>query len=99
MLLALFLRALRCRPARQRATPLRRPRRSFVPRLTALEDRALPSTFTVTSLADSGPGSLRAGVASGADTIQFAPGLHGTITLASEIAISSSLSIDGPGSN
>jgi hypothetical protein len=70
-----------------------------VPRLLALEDRTVPSTFTVTSLDDSGPGTLRAGVASGADTIKFAPGLHGTITLASEIAITSSLTIDGPGAN
>jgi hypothetical protein len=59
----------------------------------------VPSTFTVTSLGDSGPGTLRAGVASGANTIKFAGGLHGTITLASEIAITSSLTIDGPGAN
>src|SRR5262249_9498128 len=48
---------------------------------------------------DSGSGTLRAGVASGADTIHFASGLHGTIKLASEIAITSSLTIDGPGAN
>src|SRR5439155_17894431 len=63
-----------------------------------------PSTFTVTNLADSGPGSLRAAVASAnltpaADTIRFANGLHGTIPLGSEIAITSSLTIDGPGAN
>src|SRR5262245_38759034 len=74
-------------------------RRSFVPRFEQLEDRSVPSTFTVTSLADSGMGTLRAGVASGADTIRFAGGLHGTILLASEIAISSSLTINGPGAN
>jgi hypothetical protein len=34
-----------------------------VPRLEALEDRALPSTFTVRNLLDSGAGSLRAAVA------------------------------------
>src|SRR5262249_26726222 len=45
------------------------------------------------------PGSLRAGVASGADNVRFAPGLHGTINLASEIAISADLTIDGPGAN
>jgi hypothetical protein len=81
------------RPSRTRPLP-----RSFFPRLTALESRTLPSTFTVTSLADSGFGTLRYGVvSSGADTIRFAPGLHGTITLASEILISSNLTIDGPG--
>jgi hypothetical protein len=46
-----------------------------------LEDRTLPSTFTVLNLNDSGPGSLRAAIASGDDTIAFANGLHGTITL------------------
>jgi hypothetical protein len=33
-----------------------------VPRLEALEDRTLPSTFTVLNLADSGVGSLRQAV-------------------------------------
>ena len=75
------------------------PRQAIALRLETLEDRSVPSTFTVTSLADSGPGTLRAGVASGADTIRFAAGLHGTISLASEIAISSNLTIDGPGAN
>ena len=56
--------------------------RGFRPRLDALEDRTVPSTFTVTSLADTGPGTLRAEVAlanahPGADAIQFAGGLHG----------------------
>src|SRR5262249_8003490 len=98
----LFFSWLRNRPAARtfrRHRALAGPPRTFVPRLTALEDRTLPSTFMVTSLADSGPGTLRAGVASGADTIKFAPGLHGTIALAGEIAITSSLTIDGPGAN
>src|SRR5262245_22746041 len=84
---------------RGRKGPLAGCRRPLPPRLTALEDRTVPSTYTVTSLADSGPGTLRAGVASGADTVRFAPGLNGTIPLASEIAIASSLTIDGPGAN
>ncbi len=59
------------------------------------------ATFTVSSLADSGAGSLRAAVASangaaGADTINFT--VAGTITLTSgEIVISDSVSITGPG--
>src|SRR4051794_37102107 len=98
MMLTLLFRSLGWRPDRKRSK-CARPRRSFTPQLLALEDRTVPSTFTVTSLADSGAGTLRAGVASGAGTIRFAPGLHGTITLASEIAITSSLAIDGPGAN
>src|SRR5215468_11146099 len=38
-------------------------RRRVRPRLEALEDRTLPSTFTVLNTNDSGPGSLRAAVA------------------------------------
>ena len=61
------------------------------------------ATFTVTSLADSGAGSLRAAIvsanaAAGADTITFQPGLTGTITLSSgELLLSDSLAISGPG--
>jgi nitrous oxidase accessory protein NosD len=47
-------------------------------RLEPLEDRTVPSTFTVTTTADSGPGSLRqavldANAAPGADAITFDP--------------------------
>ena len=60
------------------------------------------ATFTVTSLADSGSGSLRAAVAAanaatGTDTIRFQAGLAGTIVLAGEILISDSLVVEGPG--
>ena len=61
------------------------------------------ATFTVTGLADSGAGSLRAAIASanaavGADTIVFQGGLTGTIALSSgELLISDSLTIAGPG--
>lgn len=60
------------------------------------------ATFTVTSLADGGSGSLRAAVAAanaapGTDTIRFQAGLAGTIVLAGEILISDSLVVEGPG--
>ena len=70
-----------------------------------LEDRTLPSTFTVLNLNDSGPGSLRAEVAAananlGADTIAFANGLSGTIRLTSgELLITDSVAINGPGAD
>ena len=44
-----------------KARPVR-PRRSVWPRLEALEDRTLPSTFTVMNLNDSGADSLRAAI-------------------------------------
>jgi len=73
-----------------------------VPRLELLEGRALLSSFTVTSDADSTTGpTLRAGIASGADTIVFALPSHDTIklTLGDELAITKSLDIEGPGAN
>ena len=66
---------------------------------------AQAATFTVTSLADNGGGSLRAAIASanaaaGADTIAFQAGLTGTINLSSgELLISDSLTIAGPGAS
>jgi hypothetical protein len=69
-----------------------------------LEDRTVPSTFTVLNLADSGAGSLRTAIADantnpGADLIRFASTARdGTITLTSgELAITDDLNIDGPG--
>lgn len=73
--------------------------------LRPLEDRTLPTTFTVMNLNDSGADSLRdciskANAASGADTVDFKAGLTGTITLTTgEIAISQGLTIVGPGSS
>jgi hypothetical protein len=64
---------------------------------------ATAATFTVTNLSDSGPGSLRqavlnANATAAADTVAFAPGLTGTITLTSnEIVVSNPLTVNGPG--
>ena len=69
-----------------------------------LEGRVLLSSYIVTDTLDSGPGSLRADIlmsnsTAGQNTITFAPGLTGTITLTSgQLEISSNLSITGPGS-
>ena len=48
--------------ARTRGGASRTRPHPFVLRLDALEDRAVPSTFTVLNLADSGAGSLRQAV-------------------------------------
>src|SRR5437660_12692809 len=73
--------------------------RRFVPRVEALECRALPSTLTVLNNADSGDNSLRAmlALASSRDTINFDASLAGQrISLTSgALAIDSSLDIEG----
>ena len=79
----------------------RKPPR-FRPQLEVLEDRWMPSTLTVTNNLDNGSvGSLRyeIGQAKKGDTIVFAPSLNGqTILLGgSEIDITKSLTIQGPG--
>jgi hypothetical protein len=91
----------------RRSVPLApRPFGGTAPRLLveALEDRTVPSTFTVSNLADSGVGSLREAVAAanatpGADLIRFAGAARaGTIGLTSgELAITDDLILDGPG--
>src|SRR5579859_1629028 len=93
-----FLRRLIGKKPRRRA-----PARSCVPCLMLLEDRTLPSTFTVLNLADHGSGSLRDAIVAanqnpGADVIQFQAGLTGTIALTSgPLSITDSVSIVGPG--
>jgi hypothetical protein len=62
--------------------------RYFCPQLESLEDRLAPASFVVTTVADTGAGSLRAAVdaanaAGGANTITFSgAAVGGTITLA-----------------
>jgi hypothetical protein len=63
--------------------------------LAAVAPQAFSATLTVTSLADSGAGTLRNLIAAAlpGDTIQF--GLSGTITLNSELVISKDLRVNG----
>lgn len=60
---------------------------------------AFGNIITVTNTNDSGPGSLRAAIASASagDTINF--GVTGTIILSSTLTVSTSLSISGPGAS
>ena len=63
---------------------------------------AQAATLTVTTLANSGAGSLRAQIAAAApgDTIVFASNLTGSIVLTSgELGVSKSLTIEGPTAN
>src|SRR5205814_245931 len=74
------------RPSFGKCPPQRRPR-CYRPVLEAMEDRLSPATFMVTTLADTGAGSLRAAVdaanaAGGTNLITIAPTIAGgTITL------------------
>lgn len=79
------------------------PRSSY---FESLESRHLLATFTVTSSADSGAGTLRqavidANLASGADVVEFSQSLAGqTITLAGgDIQVSDALTINGLGAD
>ncbi len=85
---------------RGRTSGVPRKRPTSRPRLEALEDRWLPTILTVTTTADSGPGSLRADVAAAhsGDTIDLS-GLSGqTIALTSgELVLNKNLTIQGPG--
>jgi hypothetical protein len=80
----------------------RRQVRECRPVVTALEGRALLSTFVVQNLNDSGTDSLRAdlALAQNGDTITFAKGLTGTLTLTSgSLSVSTGVNIKGPGAD
>jgi hypothetical protein len=87
----------------QRQAQRRSAASRFRPHLETLDERCLPSTLTVTNTLDFGKGSLRYEVAladksTKATTIDFAPGLQGTITLNSgQLDITQKLTILGPG--
>src|SRR5690348_9803265 len=71
--------------------------RGYQPRLEGLEARWLPST--VTNLDDIGPGSLRDAIAitPAGGTVDFQPGLAGTITLTNgALIIDHDLTVAGP---
>src|SRR5262245_22434363 len=59
-----------------RKARVRRNDKRFTPRCERLEDRTLPSTFIVTTTADTGPGSLRQAILNS----NAAPGQTNTIT-------------------
>ncbi|MFO0844182.1 MAG: hypothetical protein U0797_17565 [Gemmataceae bacterium] len=76
-------------------------RHPFHPRLVTLEERTVPTVFTVSTLADSGNGSLRQAVLdanghAGADTIRFT--VSGTIALTTgQLGVTDALTVQGPG--
>jgi hypothetical protein len=68
--------------------------------LELLEGRTVPST--VTTLLDNVPGSLRDAIATTppGGTVDFQPGLHGTITLSGvRLSITKDLILRGPGAS
>jgi hypothetical protein len=79
--------------------------RRRIPRVEHLERRELLATLTVTSLGDSGAGTIRAAIQQAnldqtPDVVTFATGLTGTIKLESALpALATSMSLTGPGSS
>jgi hypothetical protein len=69
--------------------------------LLSTQNLASAAALTVTTTSDLGSGSLRDAIrrAQDGDTIVFAPGVMGTITLDAVLEIRSSLTIAGPGAS
>ncbi len=93
-----WFRTLFARPI-VRKSPKSRTR----PALEILEDRTVPTTFTVANGLDSGAGSLRAAIAladanPGADTINFAAGVNSVTLTSGELLLSTDVTIAGPAS-
>src|SRR5262249_50442478 len=85
---------------RQVRNAVRRRGRRFLPLLEPLEGRWVPTT--VTNLNDDGLGSLRQAILDtpAGGTVDFQPGLSGTITLTTdELAVVNNLTIAGPGAD
>jgi predicted outer membrane repeat protein len=93
--------------ARGRSHGSPRTRPSYRPRLEALEDRWLPSQIglTVTSLTDSGPGTLRAAIQTadaGSPSNKYSIGfaVNGTIDLQSPLPdLNNTIAVQGPGAS
>src|SRR4051812_15295071 len=98
-----WLKAMSRKSGARRRDPRRGqrpPGRRSVPRLESLEQRLAPAIFTVNTLTDSGPGSLRNMIAQAGnnDTIQIDPSLKGTITLTGGVlSPNRNVTITGPG--
>jgi hypothetical protein len=81
------------------------PIRDYSPGVERMEDRRLLALLTVTTTAESGPGSLRdafaqANLDPAQDTIQFAPAVTGTITLQSALPdLATAIVLEGPGAS
>ena len=90
--------------ARRGRSRTRRPT-SRVWVIEPLEGRVVPATIPVTTLADAGPGSLRAAVEQAnldpaQDLITFDPSVRGTITLDTALPdLTTAVDIEGPGAN
>src|ERR1700722_14533420 len=84
----------------QRDSRRRKSRPNYRPSFDTLEDRCVPTTFTVTSNADSGANTLRADLAAAmnGDTINF--NVTSPITITSgQLTVATNVTIQGPGAS
>jgi hypothetical protein len=88
-----------------RRDPGRARPRPYAPGVERMEDRRLLASLTVTTAADSGPGSLRDAIAlantdPALDTIRFAPAVTGAIALQSALPeLTTAIVLEGPGAS